>query len=839
MYLLSGLGSKPTVEESNTVKFVDSRGLSLDLRDSLPSPSSHSEILKARIRQILRKYMQERGGFPKSYYQEPNLLLYCNDFRWDLDGQKVEAPIRQKALEDLCTDLGAIASDPQDHLSNMEQRLSKHLLCIIKSNIPEDIIIDRTTQILERLPPSVVRVDFHVDGKPSSLASWPKDYLNLTAPPVYMMHSTTAPWQELSIVSYMSTAVIILGIHVVIANRGARNVAWVMQSRLNFISELIDQVEAASPGQKGLSDYGKYVLLAYLWTDWQRSVMLLMYYILGNELMHGYNIMWSDLLALRGNSILARAGSSSVCSFDGSFNRMSNYICPWAFGMLKANRSSVGLDFRTFHRRFAAVHGHQSARCLFGSGNACDGSHPLTCGRFADKRLVAAEQSMHDRTCSGRCDRLIWDEKSYRSISGGRAVLINRKAKYIAYCKADELTMAISHVWSHGQGGRPKTGINRCLHHRYCRIARLYGCQSYWIDAVCIPEAHDLRNEAIRYINSTFTNAHITLVCDKDLMSIDITNAKTDVKLLESIISTFLVCDWSVRAWTLLEAFRGNHNTHLLCKDNEIISLRQTWARVYLEGNVDLAILSLAARHFLPSSSDGFRNSQYRRGIEYAGSLLSHRHATRAGDDIVIWTLMSDLQISDTAETMWKRRIKRKIKTGYLMTRTERLSDVRGFSWAPSSPYIRQPNSQAGESPGPLFLSFDGEGSEEGRITTKGLQGIWLVYDFDVKDVGSERNALVNFHSAGKERQNWCWQTAKELHKQQKRVRLIQPKSISGAEPYRASKDRGEIHGPLLAVCTAVGDCDVDNISWHWYDVYEWPLLVPLPEFALDEMLLV
>lgn len=123
--------------------------------------------------------------------------------------------------------------------------------------------------------------------------------------------------------------------------------------------------------------------------------------------------------------------------------------------------------------------------------------------------------------------------------------------------------------------------------------------------------------------------------------------------------------------------------------------------------------------------------------MEHGGSLLSHRYASRDGDDIIIWTLLSDLQISDTPEMMWKRRIKFRINTGYLMTTTERVQNVRGFSWAPSSPYVRRSSKVSADPIGSRFLSFDGEGSESGLVTAKGLFAIWLVCEVDGTDGAS------------------------------------------------------------------------------------------------------
>jgi hypothetical protein len=148
------------------------------------------------------------------------------------------------------------------------------------------------------------------------------------------------------------------------------------------------------------------------------------------------------------------------------------------------------------------------------------------------------------------------------------------------------------------------------------------------------------------------------------------------------------------------------------------------------------------------------------------------------------------------------------------------------------------------------FLSFDGEGSELGLVTAKGLRAIWLVYDVDGTDVKScedgptsmiskdDNGAYSTENFRGHHTQNVCWQTAISLRASRKWVRLLQPKSSRGAEPYRAAKDRGETHGPLIAICTA-DNYDVEDMRWNWNGVYEWPRSVSLPQFILDDMLLV
>lgn len=154
------------------------------------------------------------------------------------------------------------------------------------------------------------------------------------------------------------------------------------------------------------------------------------------------------------------------------------------------------------------------------SDEPCDGQHSDHCQRF--KGLKVVSQSAHDRKCTWQDEsdgtigartslfaamccrkprnkpepKSVWDEKSYRSIEGARAVSLAETDPQdgpIKFCKVSNKTLAISHVWSHGQGGRPETGINRCLHARYVRIARNLDCDSYWIDTTCIPCEHELR----------------------------------------------------------------------------------------------------------------------------------------------------------------------------------------------------------------------------------------------------------------------------------------------------------------------------------------------------------
>ena len=224
------------------------------------------------------------------------------------------------------------------------------------------------------------------------------------------------------------------------------------------------------------------------------------------------------------------------------------------------HRAAVGLDFRTFHIRYAAPHPNSAARCTWGSNLPCAGDDPRNCQSFVDpdeeKPMVAAEQLIHDIECAGKRPRLNWNEMSYDNTVGAKAVSFDTNSSRITYCTASSRTLAISRVWSYGQGGRPSTEINKCPHLRYAAIAHRYNCDSFWIDTAYISEDHLRCRQAIREINGIFGTSKITLDCGRDLKKIDVMNLT--VSAPEYLLVMLLVCDWNVRAWTLLEAVRGN-----------------------------------------------------------------------------------------------------------------------------------------------------------------------------------------------------------------------------------------------------------------------------------------
>jgi hypothetical protein len=177
-------------------------------------------------------------------------------------------------------------------------------------------------------------------------------------------------------------------------------------------------------------------------------------------------------------------------------------------------------------------------------------------------------QSMHSPFCDPEvCHRIKWNKASYLGCGGLQSVKItdhNGIPDELEYIPASHRTMAISHVWAQEQGGHPHFGINSCLYQWYRSIAKkqwdaqrgVARCDSFWIDAACIPEEHGLRKKAIANINVVFQNAGVVLAIDKDIMRCVASSSEEDMVLVHEAWQS---SDWNKRAWTLLEGIRGSN----------------------------------------------------------------------------------------------------------------------------------------------------------------------------------------------------------------------------------------------------------------------------------------
>ncbi|CAD6589386.1 MAG: hypothetical protein ASARMPRED_004022 [Alectoria sarmentosa] len=381
--------------------------------------------------------------------------------------------------------------------------------------------------------------------------------------------------------------------------------------------------------------------------------------------------------------------------------------------------------------------------------------------------------------------------------------------------------------------------------------------------SACIPDDHQLRKEAIMTINSIFSDSKVTLISDKDLQSKSVSSRSMED--LETLLSILLVCDWGVRAWTMLEAIRANKSIHILCAGDQTIRLVDLLRTVHDEGAVDLAVLLGSAQHLLPSA-----DSVSAKPIEEVGHLLSQRHASRNNDEITIWGLLSKLKAPKNVLQFWEAS--EQVNTAFLMSSAPRVKGIYGYGWAPLTPYIRPQRREVQLDESGLqvysvrYPSYDGRGSFNARITPQGLWSLWLVHDLDQGTISElcdtcveemiptqwtdrdiEEPLIDGDHETDSkifERPDYAkaCKTLKALSSTpDSKVRIIRPLSREGTDPYLGNVARGEDFIILVAICVsnnfkAPGHREFDE--WQWKGVYEW-IDDTHPDWAVNDMLIV
>lgn len=786
-----------------------------------------------RIKEILNKELynaydddQAENGIPVEFYVERSEI---NTHYAIHDIKAAQLKAATKRCREYCDVISSVP--PAEQLASLDHAYSKLIECNFQPR-GLDTVIDRTCRRLTRLP--VIPPAFGNRCTDENISKLDENYF---------IHGSQRKWDNLEVVRYVDTNVIRLALQIELADGW-----WVGIFRL-FVNTISSLLTAALKLQSSVDPAHAFILQAFLWTSWQRAVILLFSVTLEAQIRIGYD-------SERNRHLSVDIVPSILKELRTGPDRpeIPGYMCKWAFEFLRSDRAAVALDFRAFLERYRDVFGHLPPRCVMSAGGRtlqCEGSSPHTCMRF--KGMKIEDQSAHTSSCSGagQCRKLFWNEQSYRGQSGARAVNINDcDHDQLNYCIASGSTMTISHVWSHGQGGRPEipeqhgTGLNSCLHERYAKIARHFGCDSYWMDTPCIPQDHQLRREAIENINSVFATSKLTLVCDKDLMQIDVSNRTT--KLSESLLSVLLVCDWNMRAWTFLEANRGRNGIHLLCKDDQVVPLKEVLDDVSRNGNLTVATLLLTAQHLMPAQgipkggtpSEALNDRA--RGfvsIHEASCLLSHRHASRENDEVIIWSLLCREDVKETAADLWRSMIGRVIPTGYLMSNHPRIGyevgGHKGLGWAPRRPDMPDDSNSSGKR-GKVFFADDGSNSAFGRVMSGGFRAKWLVYEF-----GTDLRLCSILLKA-------LWALSWAQFRTNYELRRIATKFLANyrwGALLQAGKDpsvdvpvqyRGDSDGTLVAV---IGSNDKEE--WHWLHVYEWKVSISLPAFRRKEILLI
>ena len=311
-------------------------------------------------------------------------------------------------------------------------------------------------------------------------------------------------WKQLRVVHYVDNHILRWALHVAVGELSdSRHHSVPPIDRILVYLRLSLQISA----EEGMQDARWLIVCAFLWTSWQRSLMIQLWSSMGSQL-RGSDYEGNDILyRTKGLSIIPEISiSRSRRSLEEL--RCTPYLCGWTYQSLRNDRANIAMDLRYFHELYHAQFGEKPSVCNENpTPTQCDGNASHNCERFKSKG--ARNQSMHDYKCTGSCRRLFWSRESFMSVSGAKAVnVITTDSNNLRYCELSKSTLTISHVWSHGQGGRPDnmgseaTGFNLCLHRRYATLVTALGCESYWMDTPCIPSEKELRRECIAQVNN-------------------------------------------------------------------------------------------------------------------------------------------------------------------------------------------------------------------------------------------------------------------------------------------------------------------------------------------------
>ncbi|KAK0650162.1 hypothetical protein DIS24_g7113 [Lasiodiplodia hormozganensis] len=120
---------------------------------------------------------------------------------------------------------------------------------------------------------------------------------------------------------------------------------------LNSCDFVSDAVLQSGPYSKEYHA-ARIVSQSFLWTAWQRATMLLFYLALVAILNGEKPDQWLDLLSVAGFDLM----ENIVTEIEDAVADTTElgYLCNWTFELLRTNRASLTLDFRTlFHRLIA------------------------------------------------------------------------------------------------------------------------------------------------------------------------------------------------------------------------------------------------------------------------------------------------------------------------------------------------------------------------------------------------------------------------------------------------------------------------------------------------------
>lgn len=235
----------------------------------------------------------------------------------------------------------------------------------------QEEIVEKACALLARLPAYPPELEFGC-GKKRLDGSWPGEYFRKgrAGGDVYS-------WSNLRVLSRPSTNVVRIALRFVM---GKVNAFTLTADYTDTVAGLLDAAtELCRDSSRETDARAWFVLQAFLWAAWQQTVMLQFWFDTHTQMRIGYGFEVH-------NHIVSRKVPSAMPRWEANDRLRPEYMCKWAFELLRSDLSSVARDFRKVFGLYAFQFGDRPSRCNLttqdGIQRVCDGKAPGNCQRF-------------------------------------------------------------------------------------------------------------------------------------------------------------------------------------------------------------------------------------------------------------------------------------------------------------------------------------------------------------------------------------------------------------------------------------------------------------------------
>ena len=326
---------------------------SAGLRDESLSPGPTTFTLERIKRQLENDTFLVNPNLPEEGIPPP---FKAEDFSYSREGRvhRFYTDLeRNERRERFCRGLYEQALNCESHCSRLDDLASQIVLCNFQIESKDDVS-DYAYHLLTRLPARPLQL-------PDVPAALSRDYLVHDSYDEGNPTATATLWHDLQVTSYISANVIRAALLLAIYPYSGRGR---LQNFLDTVANLISTASTLSlSADSELARQSWFVLRSFLWASWQRCTMIYFFSFVGKSLRSGFDDHNAHSLVLRGMQISPGLSIHEMLKTYASMHK-PQYMCGWAFELLRNNPICIGFDFRRFFFRYSAAFGDRLGRCL-------------------------------------------------------------------------------------------------------------------------------------------------------------------------------------------------------------------------------------------------------------------------------------------------------------------------------------------------------------------------------------------------------------------------------------------------------------------------------------------